>query len=96
MSRISGFVDRARGPGGSGLSEWLFSEYYGDLVPTAGMALILAIFWRVISYYMYLCIGALIVPGWLGKSIGKAREEKEESKENGVSDAASDIKTPTK
>ena len=83
-------------PGGSGLSEWLFSEYYGDLVPTAGMALILAIFWRVISYYMYLCIGALIVPGWLGKSIGKAREEKEESKENGVSDAASDIKTPTK
>lgn len=52
-------------PGGSGLSEWLFSEYYGDLVTTAGMALILAIFWRIISYYVYLIIGAIIVPGWL-------------------------------
>ncbi len=61
-------------PGGSGLSEWLFSEYYGDLVSTAGMALILAVFWRLISYYVYLCIGAVIVPGWLGKSLGKVRK----------------------
>lgn len=52
-------------PGGSGLSEWLFSEYYGDLVGTAGMALIMAIFWRIISYYVYLIIGACIVPGWI-------------------------------
>ncbi len=58
-------------PGGSGLSEWLFSEYYGDLVSTAGMALILAIFWRLISYYLYLAIGAVIVPGWLRKTLGK-------------------------
>lgn len=58
-------------PGGSGLSEWLFSEYYGDLVPTAGMALILAVFWRVISYYLYLGIGAVIVPGWLKSTLGK-------------------------
>lgn len=52
-------------PGGSGLSEWLFSEYYGDLVHTAGMALIMAVFWRIISYYVYLLIGACIVPGWI-------------------------------
>lgn len=51
-------------PGGSGLSEWLFSEYYGDLVPTAGMAIILAVIWRLITYYLYLVIGAIIVPGW--------------------------------
>ena len=47
--------------GGSGLSEWLFSEYYGDIVPTAGMALMLAIMWRIISYYLYLGIGVAIV-----------------------------------
>lgn len=58
-------------PGGSGLSEWLFSEYYGDLVPTAGMALILAVFWRVVSYYLYLLIGSVIVPGWLKNSIAR-------------------------
>lgn len=58
-------------PGGAGLSEWLFSEYYGDLVPTAGMALILAIFWRIVSYYLYLFIGAIIVPGWLKSTVVK-------------------------
>lgn len=60
-------------PGGSGLSEWLFSEYYGDLVPTVGMALILAIFWRLISYYLYLAIGAAIVPGWLKNTLSKIK-----------------------
>ncbi len=52
-------------PGGAGLSEWLFSNYYGDLVGTAGMALIMAIFWRLITYYLYLVIGVVIAPGWL-------------------------------
>ena len=63
-------------PGGSGLSEWLFSEYYGDLVSSAGMALILAIFWRIISYYVYLGIGALIIPGWLKNSVRKISKNK--------------------
>lgn len=62
-------------PGGSGLSEWLFSEYYGDLVASAGMALILAIFWRIISYYVYLIIGAIIIPGWLKNSVNKIKNE---------------------
>lgn len=60
-------------PGGSGLSEWLFSEYYGDLVSTAGMALILAVFWRIISYYLYLGIGAVLVPNWLRTSYARLR-----------------------
>lgn len=55
-------------PGGSGVSEWIFTNYYGDLLPSAGMALIMAIFWRIISYYVYLGIGAAIVPGWLRDS----------------------------
>lgn len=60
-------------PGGSGLSEWLFSEYYGDLLPTAGMALLLAVFWRLVSYYIFLLIGAVIVPGWLKNSLARFR-----------------------
>lgn len=67
-------------PGGAGLSEWLFSEYYGDLVSSAGMALILAIFWRIISYYVYLGIGAIIIPGWFKNSVQKLRKKKREEK----------------
>lgn len=58
-------------PGGAGLSEWLFSNYYGDLVGTAGMALIMAIFWRLITYYLYLVIGAVVTPSWLRRYYDK-------------------------
>lgn len=58
-------------PGGSGVSEWLFTTYYGDLIHSAGMALVIALFWRMISYYIYLLIGACIVPGWIRQGLNK-------------------------
>ena len=60
-------------PGGSGLSEWLFSNYYGDLVSTAGIALIMAILWRLITYYLYMLIGCIVVPAWLRDTYAKYR-----------------------
>ncbi|MBD5356628.1 MAG: flippase-like domain-containing protein [Bacteroides sp.] len=62
-------------PGGSGLSEWLFSEYYGDIINSAGLALLLAILWRIISYYVYLIIGAIIVPAWIKNTYNKFRKQ---------------------
>ena len=55
-------------PGGSGVSEWLFTEFYASLIPSFEMALILAISWRIISYYIYLLIGATIIPKWISES----------------------------
>lgn len=52
-------------PGSAGISEWLFTTYYGDLIHSAGMALVIALFWRIISYYVYLIAGACIMPGWI-------------------------------
>lgn len=54
-------------PGGSGVSEWLFTEYYADLVPIVGIALIIALAWRILSFYLYLFSGMIIVPLWLRK-----------------------------
>lgn len=54
-------------PGGSGVSEWLFTEYYGDLIGIPTLALILALSWRIISYYFYLIVGSIIVPFYFGK-----------------------------
>lgn len=55
-------------PGGSGVSEWLFTEYYGDMIATgaAGLsiALVIALFWRILSYYVYLLIGVCLLPGF--------------------------------
>lgn len=52
-------------PGGSGLSEWLFKEYYGDLIAGAGVVFVLAILWRLLSYYIYLIIGIFLIPSFL-------------------------------
>ena len=54
-------------PGGSGVSEWLFSNYYGDLIGNTSLALLLAIVWRLFSYYVYLIAGAFLVPRYFKK-----------------------------
>lgn len=76
-------------PGGSGLSEWIFSEYYSDMLLSAGLVLILAVFWRIISYYVYLVIGAIIVPGWARKTFQRIRHSSdtaEQKSSNGTAE----------
>lgn len=58
-------------PGGSGVSEWLFSEYYADMVASAQAALVIALAWRILSYYIYLVIGLAVIPSWLKPAIKK-------------------------
>lgn len=54
-------------PGGSGLSEWLFTSYYGDLIADSSVILVIAILWRLLTYYIYLAIGVIRLPSWLRK-----------------------------
>lgn len=54
-------------PGGSGISEWLFTTYYGDMLSSASTALVVALSWRIISYYIYLIIGTFLIPGYFSK-----------------------------
>lgn len=51
-------------PGGAGVAEYLFGGYYIDYVPK-GIASLLALIWRVITYYSYLIGGAIIIPIWI-------------------------------
>lgn len=54
-------------PGGSGIIEYMFQEYYADFFTIPSMALVVAFVWRIITYYMYLIIGVCIIPSWLKK-----------------------------
>lgn len=54
-------------PGGSGISEWMFTEYYGDFIGTAGVAVVLALIWRLITYYIYLVLGVSLLPYYFKK-----------------------------
>jgi uncharacterized membrane protein YbhN (UPF0104 family) len=55
-------------PGGSGIAELLFKTYLGDFIPVGiggAIVIILALIWRLISYYPYLIMGAILVPRWI-------------------------------
>ncbi len=56
-------------PGGSGFAEYVFSEYLTEFIPS-GFTGILAFLWRLISYYPYLFIGAILLPRWLKQKFG--------------------------
>ena len=60
-------------PGGSGFAEFVFKEYLGEFLPSAGVAIAMAMLWRLITYYPYLFAGVLIVPRWLAKHFGRKR-----------------------
>lgn len=57
-------------PGGSGFAEIVFRDYLGEFVTPVTLAISMALLWRIVSYYPYLFIGAIIVPKWL-KRISK-------------------------
>ena len=57
-------------PGGSGLSELIFTRYLGEFLPVpasvlAGVAAVLALLWRLATYYPYLIVGVLLFPRWV-------------------------------
>ncbi|MBI9063176.1 MAG: flippase-like domain-containing protein [Marinilabiliaceae bacterium] len=53
-------------PGGSGFAEWVFKEFLSHFIP-AGTGVAMAFAWRLVSYYPYLVIGAVVVPRWIRK-----------------------------
>jgi len=59
-------------PGGAGITEYLFEGFFSDYIP-AGLAIIVALIWRLITYYPYLIAGAIIIPNWLRKIVNKRR-----------------------
>lgn len=68
-------------PGASGVSEFVFTQYLGDLIPVGAdvvlsVSALLALLWRLISYYPYLVIGTFIVPKWVKVSFGRKKSHK--------------------
>jgi uncharacterized protein (TIRG00374 family) len=54
-------------PGGSGITEYAFKEYYSDIFSSSSTIIFITLIWRMISYYLYLLLGVLIIPNWIKK-----------------------------
>jgi len=52
-------------PGGSGIAEVAFSGFLQEFIAPAGLAISIGVIWRIISYYPYLLMGAIILPRWI-------------------------------
>lgn len=57
-------------PGGSGLAEFIFNDFLGMYV-APGLAPAIALLWRLLSYYPYILIGAILLPRWVRRNVIK-------------------------
>jgi uncharacterized protein (TIRG00374 family) len=55
-------------PGGSGLAEIMFGNFLGEYI-AQGLSSSLSMLWRMLSYYPYLLVGAILLPRWIRKYI---------------------------
>ncbi|MCB0634891.1 MAG: flippase-like domain-containing protein, partial [Lewinella sp.] len=55
-------------PGSSGVAEVAFAGFFRDLFPVVGYIGAVAIVWRLLSYYLYLFMGVVILPRWLRRT----------------------------
>lgn len=55
-------------PGGSGLAEFIFNDFLGMYV-APGLAPAIALLWRLLSYYPYILIGAILLPRWVRRNV---------------------------
>jgi len=60
-------------PGGSGIMELMFSGFFSDYI-SAGLGSLGALLWRLITYYPYLIIGAIIIPNWIRRVLKHKQE----------------------
>lgn len=60
-------------PGSSGIAELLLPAFFGYLPDLAPVLLALvAIIWRLLTYFPYLFVGAAVLPGWLRRTASTA------------------------
>ena len=54
-------------PGGSGIAEYFFPIFLREYIAgdNVDLTTLIALFWRIVSYYPYLIIGAIVLPLWL-------------------------------
>lgn len=76
-------------PGGSGFAEFIFKEYLNEFIIvdpalSAAVVIAMALLWRLVSYYPYLFIGAIILPRWITSKFKLKNLKKKSSPETSL------------
>jgi len=57
-------------PGASGAAELAFVGFMRDLLPAGALLVVIALLWRLLTYYIYLLAGVLVLPRWIRRTRG--------------------------
>jgi uncharacterized protein (TIRG00374 family) len=63
-------------PGGAGFVEVLFGGFLKDYVNSPTYATLISTIWRLLTYYSYLFVGAIIIPNWIRTILNHRRKRK--------------------
>ena len=58
-------------PGGAGIAEGAFPTFFGKFIGTATMTNFMVLLYRILTYYLYLVLGAIFLPRWVTRIYGK-------------------------
>jgi uncharacterized membrane protein YbhN (UPF0104 family) len=58
-------------PGGAGIAEGAFPTFFGKFIGTATMTNFMVLLYRIVTYYLYLVLGAIFLPRWITRIFGK-------------------------
>lgn len=64
-------------PGGSGVAEALFGGFFTDYLSDSA-SVVVAVVWRILTYYSYLIAGTIILPLWIRKILKRRKVKKNE------------------
>lgn len=55
-------------PGASGAAEFAFVGFMRDLLPAGALLVVVALLWRLLTYYLYLFVGVMVLPRWVRRT----------------------------
>ncbi|GAA4014244.1 lysylphosphatidylglycerol synthase transmembrane domain-containing protein [Hymenobacter fastidiosus] len=57
-------------PGGAGIAEGAFPTFFGKFIGTPTMTNFIVLLYRIVTYYLYLVLGAVFLPRWITRVFG--------------------------
>ncbi|WP_242510055.1 lysylphosphatidylglycerol synthase transmembrane domain-containing protein [Hymenobacter persicinus] len=57
-------------PGGAGIAEGAFPTFFGKFIGTPTMTNFIVLLYRIVTYYLYLVLGAIFLPRWITRIFG--------------------------
>lgn len=60
-------------PGSTGVAEFAFQGFLAEYIVPIGLVASIIFIWRILTYYLYLIVGSIVLPGWIRRTYLKRK-----------------------